>query len=124
MDEEIGGGDVFETAASAFGKGGAESAGYDYIVRGLCEDRFPAAGDVGFGGGEVGLKLGEALLCWWMSFVSWSVREVLVGICRPFDIVDVGMILQVRTLETLCWCGDVAEGCLRHARPARISYTL
>ena len=63
MDEEVGGWDVFETAAAAFGEGGAKSAGYDYIVRGLCKDRFPAAGDIGFGGGEVGLELGEALLC-------------------------------------------------------------
>lgn len=63
MDEEVGGWDVFETAAAAFGEGGAESAGYDYIVWRLCEDGFPAAGDVGFGGGEVGLELGEALLC-------------------------------------------------------------
>ena len=63
MDEEVGGWDVFETAAAAFGERGTEGAGYDYIVWGLCEDGFPAAGDVGFGGGEVGLELGEALLC-------------------------------------------------------------
>ena len=50
MDEEVSGGDVFETAAAAFGKWGAEGAGYDCIIWGLCEDRFPAAGDVGFGG--------------------------------------------------------------------------
>ena len=63
MDEEVGGGDVFETAAAAFGERGAEGASYNYIVWGLCEDGFPAARDVGFGGGEVGLELGEALLC-------------------------------------------------------------
>ena len=38
MDEEVSGGDVFETAAAAFGERGSESAGYDYIVWGLCED--------------------------------------------------------------------------------------
>ena len=63
MDEEVSGRDIFETAAAAFGERGAESAGYDYVVGRLCEDRFSAAGDVGFGGGEVGLELGEALLC-------------------------------------------------------------
>ena len=63
MDEEVGGGDIFETAAAAFREGGAEGAGYDYIVWGLCEDGFAAAGNVGFGGGEVGLELGETLLC-------------------------------------------------------------
>ena len=63
MDEEVGGGNVFETAAAAFGEGRAEGAGYDYVVGGLCKDGFLAAGDVGFGGGEVGLELGEALLC-------------------------------------------------------------
>ena len=62
MDEEVGGWDVFETAAAAFGEWGAESTGYNYIIWGLCEDGFPAVGDVGFGGGEVGLELGEALL--------------------------------------------------------------
>lgn len=35
MYEEIGGGDIFETAAAAFGEGGAEAAGYDYVVGGL-----------------------------------------------------------------------------------------
>ena len=63
MHEEIGGGDIFETAAAALGERGAESAGYDYVVGGFQEDGFSAAGDVGFGGGEVGLELGEALLC-------------------------------------------------------------
>ena len=63
MDEEVGGWDIFETAAAAFGEWGAEGAGYDYIIWGFCKDRFPAAGDVGFGRGEVRLELGEALLC-------------------------------------------------------------
>lgn len=35
MDEEIGGGDVFKTAAAAFGEGGAETAGYDYVFGGF-----------------------------------------------------------------------------------------
>ena len=63
MDKEIGGGDIFETTAAAFGEGSAEAAGYDYVIWGFREDGFAAAGDVGFGGGEVGLELGEALLC-------------------------------------------------------------
>ena len=62
MNEEVGGGDIFETAAAAFGEGGAETAGYDYVVGGFEENGFPTAGDVGFGGGEVGLELGKALL--------------------------------------------------------------
>ena len=40
-----------------------------------------------------------------------------MGICSPLDIVSVGMILWIRTLEMLCSStGDVGEWCLRHAR--------
>lgn len=63
MYEEVGGGSVFETAFAAPGEWCPEGAGDDDIGRGFGEDRFPAAGNVGFGGGEVGLDLREALLC-------------------------------------------------------------
>ena len=44
-----------------------------------------------------------------------------MGICSPLDIVSVGMILWIRTLEMLCSStGDVGEWCLRHACHARV----
>ena len=59
-----------------------------------------------------------------MSFISWDGPEVLVGICSPFDIVDVGIVLRIRVLDMLSSStGDVGEWCLRLARHARVSYT-
>ena len=44
-------------------------------------------------------------------------------VCEPFDILDVGMILQVRALEVLdLSTRDVGEWCLRDARHARALY--
>ena len=60
---------VFEAAAAAFGEGGAEGAGDDYVIVVFGEEGFAAARDVGFGGGEVGGYLGEALESWG-GFVS------------------------------------------------------
>lgn len=37
MDEEVSGGDVLETAATALGEGGAQACGYDDVVWGLGE---------------------------------------------------------------------------------------
>ena len=75
MDEEVGCWDVFETAAASFGEGGAKAAGYYYVVGGFSEYGFPAARDVDFGGGEVGLELGKALLGW-----PWALLVGMVGI--------------------------------------------
>lgn len=63
MDDEVGGGGVFEATFAAPGEGCPEGAGYDDVGGGFGEDSFAAAGNVGFGGREVGLDLGEALLC-------------------------------------------------------------
>ena len=61
MHEEVGCGDVFQATFAALGKGGAERGGDYYVVWGFAEEGFGAAGDVGFGSGEVGLNLCEAL---------------------------------------------------------------
>lgn len=64
MGEEIGGGSVLEASFAAFGEGRAEGAGYDDVGRRFRENRFSAARDIGFRGGEVRCDLGETLSCW------------------------------------------------------------
>ncbi len=63
MHKEVGGGGVFEATFAASGERGPEGAGDDDIRGGFGKDSFTAAGNVGFGGGEMGLDLREALLC-------------------------------------------------------------
>ena len=46
MNEQVGGRSIFETAFAAFCEGGAESAGYDYVVGGFLEKGFTTTGDV------------------------------------------------------------------------------
>ena len=67
MDEEVRGRDVFKGAFAAFGEGGTETAGYDDVIGGFGEEGVSAAGNVGFGGGEVGGYLGEAGACCWKA---------------------------------------------------------
>ena len=46
-----------------------------------------------------------------------------MGVCEPFDILDVAVILQVMALEVLdLSTRDVGEWCLRDARRARALY--
>lgn len=85
MDEEIGCCGVFESAFSAFSEGRSKGTGHDYIIWRLCKDGLSPTRYIGFGGSEVRLNLGEALLC--LSFVSFENIREIVG-CLPFDILE------------------------------------
>ena len=63
MDKEVCSCGIFEAAFAAAREGSPEGTGDDDIVGRFGKDLFTATRDVGFGRGEVGGYLVEALLC-------------------------------------------------------------